>query len=73
MKNKKAKAAKKNAKATGAGKSLKKAGKGIARFATSKKGIGVLALVTLGLSYLAKRRNRNQVTESGTPDDQGAE
>jgi hypothetical protein len=72
MKNKKTKATKKNAKPSGTSKSLKKAGKGIARFATSKKAIGVLALATLGLSYLAKRR-KDKSTTPGTPDDQGAE
>ena len=57
MKSKnKNKAAKQNSKPTGAGQLLKKAGKGIAQFATTKKAVGMLALATLGLSYLAKRR-----------------
>lgn len=73
MKNKKkAKAAKKDAKATGAGQSLRKVGKGFAKLSTTKKAVGVLALATLGLGYLAKRR-KDKGTTSGTPNDQGAE
>ena len=61
MKNKqKNKAAKQNSKPTGASQSLKKVGKSIARFATTKKAVGVLALATLGLSYLAKRRKAKE-------------
>lgn len=71
MKSKKSKAAKKNAKPTGAGQSLKKVGQGIARFATTKKAVGVLALATLGLSYLAKRRSKNK--GPSTPNAEGTE
>ena len=57
MKNKrKNNAAKKNSTPPGAGQSLKKAGQGLARLVTTKKGVGLLALATLGLGYLAKRR-----------------
>ena len=74
MKNKKKnKAAKKKSKPTGASQSLKKVGKGIARFATTKKAVGVLALATLGLGYLAKRRSQAQGTGPSLADDQGAE
>ncbi|MGI4874407.1 MAG: hypothetical protein ACRYFX_24890 [Janthinobacterium lividum] len=73
MKNKKSKAAKKKSKPAGAGQPFQKAGKGIARFATSKKALGVLALATLGLSYLAKRRRQNKGTSPSTPDAEGTE
>ena len=74
MKNKKkTKAAKKNAKPTGAVQSLRKVGKRIAKLSTTKKAVGVLALATLGLSYLAKRRKQAKVTSLNPADDQGAE
>ncbi|GAB3318940.1 hypothetical protein ACFQT0_29925 [Hymenobacter humi] len=57
---KKNKAAKKNSKPTGAGKSLRKVGKGIAKLSTTTKAVGVLALASLGLGYLAKRRSENK-------------
>ena len=74
MKNKqKNKAAKKDSKATGAGQSLRNAGKRIAKLSTIKKAVGALALATLGLSYLAKRRKQAQGTTPSPADDQGAE
>lgn len=57
MKNKKkTNAAKKNSTPPGAGQSVKKVGQGLVRLVTTKKGVGLLALATLGLGYLAKRR-----------------
>ena len=58
------KAAKQNSKPTSAGQLLKKAGKGIARFASTKKAVEVLALATLGLSYLAKRHKAKRTVAS---------
>ncbi|WP_201978066.1 hypothetical protein [Hymenobacter rubidus] len=74
MKNKKkTKAAKPKNQPTGAGQSLRKAGKRIAKLSTTKKAVGVLALATLGLSYLAKRRKQAHGTTPIPADDQGAE
>ena len=69
----KTKAAKKNAKPAGAGQSLRKVGNRIAKLSTTKKAVGVLALATLGLSYLAKRRKQAPGTTPSPADDQGAE
>lgn len=74
MKNKqKTKAAKKNAKPTGTVQSLRKVGQRIAKLSTTRKAVGALALATLGLSYLAKRRKQAQATTPIPADDQGAE
>ena len=59
----------------GAAKSLKKIGKGTANgiggLSTAKKVLGGAALVALGLSYLAKRRNGS--AELTAPDATAAE
>ena len=74
MKSKqKNKAAKPKNQPTGAGQSLRKVGKGIAKLSTTKKTVGALALATLGLSYLAKRRKQAQASSPSPADDQGAE
>ena len=66
-------AAKQKAQPSGAGQSLRKSGKGFAKLITTKKAVGVLALATLGLGYLAKRRNQAQGPSPSPADDQGAE
>lgn len=70
---KKNKAAKPKTQPTGAGQSLRKVGRRIAKLSTTRKAVGVLALATLGLSYLAKRRKTAQGTIPSPADDQGAE
>lgn len=70
MKNKKKnKDAKKSAKTTGAGQSLKRVGKGLAKFVTTKKAVGVLALATFGISYLAKRRRAQADATAATAEE----
>ena len=70
---KKNKAAKPKNQPNGAGQSLRKAGQRIAKLSTTKKAVGVLALATLGLGYMAKRRIQTQGTSPSPSDDQGAE
>ena len=53
---KKNKAAKQKNQPVGAGQALRKVGKGIAKLSPTKRAVGILALATLGLSFLAKRR-----------------
>ena len=74
MKNKKKiKAANQKTKSNGAGQAFRNVGKGFAKFSTTKKAVGVLALATMGLSFLAKRHKQAQGTSPSPADDQGAE
>jgi hypothetical protein len=72
IKSKKAKTAKKTTCWGGAGKSLKKLGSGIGGLSTTQKVAGGAAIVALGLSFLAKRRNNAQTADSA-PDATAAE
>ncbi len=71
-KNKKVKPAKKTT-LLGAGKSLKKLGSGFGGLSTTQKVAGGAAIVALGLSFLAKRRNGQSTASSSATDASGAE
>lgn len=72
-KTKKVKSGKKTTLLAGAGKSLKKLGSNIGGLSTTQKVAGGAAIVALGLSFLAKRRNGSQSAAEATSDATAAE